>query len=57
MIRKIDAEIVEVETIDGCLTNIRGLQVNFELNGIKPENYPVIDFLSQQNLLNLKLMF
>lgn len=44
MIRKIDAEIVEVETIDGCLTSIRGLQVNFELNGIKSENYPVIDF-------------
>lgn len=44
MVRKIDAETVEIEILDGCLTSIRGMAVNFELNGIDATNYPLIDF-------------
>ena len=43
MIRKIDADTVEVETVDGLLLKISGEAVNFELNGINSENYPLID--------------
>lgn len=44
MIRKIDAENVEVETVDGLLLKISGDVVNFELNGISSDNYPLLDF-------------
>ena len=44
MIRKIDAETVEVETVDGLLMKISGEVVNFELNGISSDNYPLLDF-------------
>ncbi|MCR5066631.1 MAG: DNA polymerase III subunit beta [Erysipelotrichaceae bacterium] len=44
MIRKIDSETVEVEVVDGTYTSIRGLSVNFELNGIRSDTYPLIDF-------------
>lgn len=44
MIRKIDAEVVEVETVDGLLIKISGEVVNFELNGINSDNYPLLDF-------------
>ena len=54
MIRKIDSEFVEVEIIDGNLTSIRDQYVNFELNGIKAENYPVIDFERPGNSIFVK---
>jgi len=54
MIRKIDSEIVEVETIDGTYTNIRGESVNFELNGIKSDNYPLIDFTEPSDSFMIK---
>ena len=44
MVRKIDSEVVEVETIDGCLTSIKSSTINFELNGMKADNFPLIDF-------------
>ena len=44
MIRKIDSDEVEIEILDGLLTKISGNSVNFEINGIKAENYPLIDF-------------
>lgn len=54
MIRKIDSEYVEIEIIDGNLTSIRDQFVNFELNGIKAENYPLIDFERPGNSLFIK---
>ena len=54
MVRKIDSEVVEVEIVDGTFTNIRGLAVNFELNGIKPESYPLIDFSQPEDSFTLK---
>ncbi len=44
MIRKIDSDFVEVEVVDGTYTSIRGISVNFELNGIRSDTYPLIDF-------------
>ena len=44
MIRKIDSETVEVETVDGYLTRISGGSVNFEINGFNTHDYPVINF-------------
>ena len=44
MIRKIDSDYVEVEVVDGTYTSIRGLSVHFELNGIRSDTYPLIDF-------------
>ena len=54
MIRKIDSDEVEVEIIDGLLTKISGASVNFEINGIKAENYPLIDFSKPENTFYLK---
>jgi len=54
MVRKIDSEVVEVEIVDGTFTNIRGLAVNFELNGIKSESYPLIDFSQPEDSFVLK---
>ena len=54
MIRKIDSDFVEIEIIDGNLTSIRDSFVNFELNGIKAENYPLIDFEKPGNSLFIK---
>ena len=54
MIRKIDADMVEMEIIDGSLTKIRGNSVNFDLNGSKASNYPLIDFEKKGDCLELK---
>lgn len=48
MIRKIDSDMVEVEIVDGCLTRISGGAVNFELNGTRGDDYPLIDFTRPQ---------
>lgn len=44
IVRKMDSDIIELEIIDGCLTKIRGLAVNFDLNGANANSYPHIDF-------------
>ncbi len=44
MIRKIDAEKIEFEVLDGNLCGIRGNAVNFEINGINAEEFPLIKF-------------
>ncbi len=53
MVRKIDSEVVEVEILDGCLTNIRGMAVSFELNGISATNYPLIDFTKPEESFDI----
>lgn len=54
VIRKIDSETVEVEILDGYLTSIRGNAIKFELNGIKADNYPLIDFNKPEQQFTLK---
>lgn len=44
IIRKIDSDVVEIEIIDGSLTKISGNTSEFKINGIKSNEYPLIDF-------------
>ena len=43
IIRKIESEYIDIQIIDGTLTEIRGEQSHFNLNGIKAIDYPTID--------------
>lgn len=44
IVRKIDAEDIEIEIIDGSLTRISGYQAEFKINGMRGNDYPAIDF-------------
>lgn len=44
IVRKIDAEELEFEVIDGSLTKISGNTAEFKINGMKASEYPAIDF-------------
>lgn len=44
IVRKIDADLIEVETIDGTLTKISGKSAEFKINGMLAQEYPMIDF-------------
>lgn len=46
IVRKLDSELIELETIDGALTKFSGSSAIFKINGMKPEDYPNIDFRS-----------
>ena len=44
IVRKIDAEEIELEMIDGSLTKISGNTAEFRINGMRANEYPAIDF-------------
>ena len=44
IVRKIDSDFVDVETIDGTLVKVYGGNSEFKINGMKAEDYPNIDF-------------
>lgn len=44
IVRKIDSEFIDVETIDGTLIKISGGNSEFKINGMLPEEYPSINF-------------
>lgn len=44
IVRKIDAEDIELEIVDGSLTKISGLSAEFRINGMRSSDYPAIDF-------------
>ncbi len=44
IVRKIDSDEIEVETIDGTLTKISGYSAEFKINGMSANDYPAIDF-------------
>ena len=44
IVRKIDADEVEFEMIDGSLSKISGNTAEFRINGMKSNEYPSIDF-------------
>ncbi|MBM6879282.1 DNA polymerase III subunit beta [[Clostridium] spiroforme] len=43
IVRKINSDDIEIEIIDGLLTRIKGSQIEFNLNGTDPIEYPRID--------------
>ena len=44
IVRKIDSEFINVETIDGTLIKISGGNSEFKINGMLPDEYPSINF-------------
>lgn len=44
IVRKIDADVIEIEIIDGSLTKISGESAEFNINGMRSSDYPLIDF-------------
>ena len=49
IVRKIDANEIEVEIIDGSLTKFSGQATEFNINGMKASDYPMIDFSKPDN--------
>ncbi|MBQ4254253.1 MAG: DNA polymerase III subunit beta [Erysipelotrichaceae bacterium] len=54
IVRKMDSDIIELEIIDGSLVKIRGLAVNFDLNGSNASGYPHIDFTQPEESFRIK---
>ena len=49
IVRKIDSDFIEVETIDGTLIKISGGNSEFKVNGMEADEYPLINFESRDN--------
>mgnify|MGYP001857149061 FL=1 len=47
IIRKIESEFIDIQMLDGTLTQIKGEHSEFNLNGIKAIDYPRIDLNRQ----------
>lgn len=54
IVRKIDAELIEVEMIDGSLTKISGNTAQFNINGMMASEYPDIDFSKPNIFFHMK---
>jgi DNA polymerase-3 subunit beta len=54
LVRKIDADEIEVETIDGTLTKFSWNTAEFKLNGMNVSDYPAIDFSQPENQFQLE---
>ena len=44
IVKKIDSDEIHVEIIDGTLTKFSGNSAQFRINGMRPDDYPNIDF-------------
>lgn len=44
IVRKIDADVIILEIVDGSLTKISGDTAEFKINGVRASDYPNIDF-------------
>lgn len=44
IVRKIDADEINFEIVDGSLTQISGHSAEYKINGVRSSDYPVIDF-------------
>ena len=42
IVKKIDADTIHVEIIDGALTRFSGNLAQFKINGMRPDDYPAI---------------
>lgn len=54
IVRKIDCDEIEVQILDGSLTEISGDSAEFKINGMKASDYPNIDFSTPENRLQLE---
>lgn len=54
IVRKIDAEEIEFEIMDGSMTKISGNTAEFRINGMKASEYPAIDFSKPRECFTLK---
>lgn len=54
IVRKIDAEEIELEMLDGSLTKISGNTAEFRINGMRANQYPSIDFSKPKESFILK---
>lgn len=54
IVRKIDADEIHVEILDGSLTKISGYFAEFNINGMKAIDYPVIDFTKPDRQFKLE---
>lgn len=53
IVRKIDSDEIHIEVIDGTLTKISGYNAEFNINGQKSIDFPMIDFNKPANRFNL----
>ena len=51
--RKIDGDIITIETIDGTFMRIKGNNAEFKINGMRASDYPVIDFTYNQETFEI----
>lgn len=54
IVKKIDAEIISVEIIDGSLTKFSGSSAVFKINGMNAYDYPGIDFTKPADSLKME---
>lgn len=54
IVRKIDADTIEFEMIDGSLTKISGSSAEFKINGMSAQDYPLIDFTKPVEVFTMK---
>ncbi|MDR1794904.1 MAG: DNA polymerase III subunit beta [Erysipelotrichaceae bacterium] len=53
IVRKIDAQEIEVDNVDGSLTLFKGNASEFKINGTKSSDYPDIDFSKPESSFTL----
>lgn len=53
IVKKIDSDEIHVETIDGTLTRFSGNSAQFRINGMRPDDYPAIDFSKPQSSVKM----
>jgi DNA polymerase-3 subunit beta len=58
IVKKIDSNEIKFELIDGTLIKISGINTEYNINGIRPVDYPNIDFslLEDTFVINSKLL-
>lgn len=53
IVKKLDADVISIEIIDGSLTKFSGSSVVFKINGMNVNNYPTIDFSKPMNTIKM----
>ncbi len=53
IVKKLDADIISVEIIDGSLTRFAGSEAVFKINGMNTNDYPKIDFSKPMSSISM----
>ena len=53
IVRKLDSDMINIEIIDGALTKFTGIAATFKINGMRPNDYPSIDFSEPVNSISM----